>query len=200
MPPVSPKHYTQDFDLEYEDSLKKLSDLRLQKTNKVVKKLENQIQAAKQQAASTQPQSLTTTTSLTASTGASATQLPQQQQQRTVAVPTVQEAVPQIAPLYELMQKDISMFTCKEAFNQYLILMKLLSDTEKVFVIYCLGYHLVLFIFHVLLICYIYYCSSFSSPYYSHIQQKTPKTGLFWKGLNDLLRLKTTIKQLIINS
>ena len=101
------------------------------------KKVAEEQAAAKQKAEATAKlQSTVTTSSTSSGTGVSApvtaSTSVSNQQGRTVAVPTVQEAVPEIAPLYELMQKDLVMFTSKEAFKQYLILRKLVADTEKV--------------------------------------------------------------------
>lgn len=110
---------------------KKLEEEELKK-----KKLAEEQAAAKLKAEATakQQQQAVNTSSISATATATSvsTTTSTQQQERTVAVPSVEEAVPEIAPLYELMQKDLEMFTSKEAFKQYLILRKLVADTEKV--------------------------------------------------------------------
>ena len=111
---------------------KKLEEEELKK-----KKLAEEQAAAKLKAEATakqQQQAVNTSSGVSATATATtvSTTASTQQQERTVAVPSVQEAVPEIAPLYELMQKDLEMFTSKEAFKQYLILRKLVADTEKV--------------------------------------------------------------------
>lgn len=47
------------------------------------------------------------------------------------SVPPVAEAVPSLVPLSEFMRQDIQMFTSRQSFDSYLILRKLLLDTEK---------------------------------------------------------------------
>lgn len=66
-----------------------------------------------------QPTASTTTTTTTT------------QPSRSVAVPTVAEVVSSLVPLSEFMLQDIRMFTSKQSFDSYLVLRKLLLDTEK---------------------------------------------------------------------
>ena len=113
---------------------RKLEEEDLQK-RKLAEEAKQKAESAAKQQVSGQPPVTASESAGVAPTSTATKTAPtqqQQQQQRTVAIPTVQEAVPEIVPLYDLMQKDLSMFTSKEAFKQYLILRKLVADTEKV--------------------------------------------------------------------
>ncbi|XP_066911176.1 mRNA export factor GLE1-like isoform X2 [Clytia hemisphaerica] len=50
---------------------------------------------------------------------------------RAVPTPSVQEAAPELVPIYPFMEKALNMFVAKDAFDIYLILRKLVSDTER---------------------------------------------------------------------